>query len=250
MKFQRPGWKVQLGIGLVVLSAFFYFVHYLIFGDARHVFDYLLIDIAFVPIEVLLVTMIIHELLNEREKRALLEKMNMVIGTFYNEVGTELLGRFAGFDVNPGQTSQDLIIKGNWREQDFVAAVQRVKGYDLKVDSQTGDLEDLRQFMIGKRDFLLRMLENPNLLEHDTFTDLLWAVFHLSDELAHRQSVYGLPEADYAHLSVDIKRAYALVICEWVQYMRHLKESYPYLFSLAVRTNPLDSEASPVLVGS
>lgn len=29
--------------------------------------------------------------------------------------------------------------------------------------------------------------------------------------------------------------------------MKHLKESYPYLFSLAVRTNPFDPAASPVV---
>jgi len=27
----------------------------------------------------------------------------------------------------------------------------------------------------------------------------------------------------------------------------HLKDHYPYLYSLAVRTNPLDEEASPIV---
>jgi hypothetical protein len=34
---------------------------------------------------------------------------------------------------------------------------------------------------------------------------------------------------------------------EWVVYMKYLKGSYPYLFSLAVRTNPLDRTATPVV---
>jgi hypothetical protein len=29
--------------------------------------------------------------------------------------------------------------------------------------------------------------------------------------------------------------------------MKHLKDNYPYLFSLAMRTNPFDHEASPVV---
>jgi len=33
----------------------------------------------------------------------------------------------------------------------------------------------------------------------------------------------------------------------WLIYVEHLKRNYPYLFSLAVRTNPFDSEASPVV---
>ena len=36
-----------------------------------------------------------------------------------------------------------------------------------------------------------------------------------------------------------------MLIIEWLAYMKHLKESYPYLFSLAVRTNPFDPAASP-----
>ena len=34
------------------------------------------------------------------------------------------------------------------------------------------------------------------------------------------------------------------LIAEWIAYMRHLKSDYPYLYSLAVRTNPFDPNAS------
>jgi hypothetical protein len=43
-----------------------------------------------------------------------------------------------------------------------------------------------------------------------------------------------------------MKRAYLLLISEWLAYLKHLKENYPYLFSLSVRTNPFDPNASPV----
>jgi hypothetical protein len=33
---------------------------------------------------------------------------------------------------------------------------------------------------------------------------------------------------------------------EWLAYMKHLKHAYPYLFSLAMRTNPFEAEASPI----
>ena len=84
----RFNWQIILGIFLIVVSIIFYTIHYLIFRDAHHVFIFLLGDIAFVPIEVLLVTLILHRLLTSREKRALLNKLNMVIGTFFSEVGT------------------------------------------------------------------------------------------------------------------------------------------------------------------
>ena len=53
--------------------------------------------------------------------------------------------------------------------------------------------------------------------------------------------------ADYEHLENDIRRAYSLLIVEWIVYMRHLHNSYPYLFSLAVRTNPFDIKASVII---
>ena len=94
----------------------------------------------------------------------------------------------------------------------------------------------------------MRLLNNPNLLEHDSFTDLLWAVFHLTAELAHRKDLGSLPETDCEHIAGDIKRAYSSLAHEWLNYMKHLKNNYPYLFSLAIRTNPFDVNASPVVV--
>jgi hypothetical protein len=32
-----------------------------------------------------------------------------------------------------------------------------------------------------------------------------------------------------------------------LDYMKYMKENYPYLFSFAMRTNPFDREASPIV---
>ncbi|MGM0368686.1 MAG: hypothetical protein ACQEP2_09030, partial [Actinomycetota bacterium] len=91
------------------------------------------------------------------------------------------------------------------------------------------------------------LLENPNLLEHEKFTELLWAVFHLTEELEYREDLENLPESDYEHISGDISRVYLLLIAGWLDYIKHLKERYPYLFSLAARVNPFDKQASPIV---
>ena len=204
-------------------------------------------DIAFVPIEVLLVTVIIHRLLNEREKRAMLKKMNMVVGVFFSEVGITFLKLLSVFDPQSGKLGVKLVVASKWSEQEFTMVKKYVKDYDCKIDINRSDLEGLRDFLVGERRFLLALLQNPNLLEHESFTDLLWAVTHLTEELSHRKDLRTLPDADYEHLSGDIKRAYIMLITEWLGYMEHLKESYPYLFSLAVRTNPFDPAVSPVV---
>jgi len=85
------------------------------------------------------------------------------------------------------------------------------------------------------------------LLENESFTELLYAVFHLAEELAYRDDLRKSPVTDKTHLAGDIKRAYVLLVHQWLDYMAHLKTHYPYLFSLAMRTNPFDQQASPIV---
>jgi hypothetical protein len=240
-------WRVLLGCSLMALSAFFYLIHYAIFRDAHHIFLYLIGDIAFVFVQVLMVTLIIDQLLSVREKRSLLNKLNMVIGAFFSEVGTQLLKSFSNFASHEDQIKKDLFENNDWSNKTFSNINKHLKGYDYRVESQKGDLEGLKNFLLEKRDFLLGLLENPNLLEHESFTELLWAVFHLTEELAFRPGLKQLPETDYGHLSEDIKRAYVLLISEWLAYMKHLRDNYPYLFSLAARMNPFNPHASPIV---
>ncbi len=224
-----------------------YLIHYAIFRDSHHIILYLIGDIAFLPVQVLLVTLIIDQLLSSREKRAMLKKLNMVIGSFFSEVGTQLLKSFSTFALHEDQIRNDLVKNNDWSNKAFSNIHKYLKSYDYHVDSQKGNLESLKIFLLEKRGFLLVLLENPNLLEHESFTELLWAVFHLTEELAFRTDLKRLPNTDHQHLSADIKRAYALLISEWLAYMRHLKTNYPYLFSLAARMNPFDPEASPLV---
>jgi hypothetical protein len=240
-------WYFFLTIALVALSAFFYLIQIAIFHKTEDTFFYMLQDIAFVPVQVLLVTLFLNQLLTMREKRALLKKMNMLIGTFYIEVGTDLMKQLYRFGSDLSPVREKMLVAGRWTEKDFTNSRTAVKNAHYGIDSRTGDLRELKTFLSEKRTFLLTLLANPNLLEHDAFTDLLWAVFHLVEELAVRESFQGLPKADYDHLSGDIKRAYSQLLLEWLDYMKHLKNDYPYLFSLAVRMNPMDLNANPVV---
>jgi hypothetical protein len=115
------------------------------------------------------------------------------------------------------------------------------------IDIQKAELETLRNKLNEQTDCMLRLLENPNILEQESFTDLLQAVFHLREELASRGDLSRLPDSDKGHLKGDILRAYRLLVLEWINYMKYLKTHYPYLFSLAVRTNPFNPDASPVV---
>jgi hypothetical protein len=244
---KRLDWKFFLGLGLVISSALVYLVHYFVFRDSHHIFIYLIGDVAFVFIEVLMVTLIIHRLLGQRETDAMLEKLNMVIGTFFSEVGTSLLVYLSDFDPKLNEIRKNLIITADWNDADFLKVSKHLRRYKYGIDIHKIDLQRLRTDLMERRDFMVRLLENPVLLEHESFTNLLRAVFHLVEELTSRETLTDLPETDLQHLAGDIKRAYILLVREWLDYMKYLKNNYPYLFSLAMRTNPFDQEASPVV---
>jgi hypothetical protein len=240
---KRTTWSVTIGVALLALSAGLYALQIALFQRPNDTGFYLLQDLAFLPFQVLLATFIVDRLLTRREKQTLLNKMNMVIGAFYAEVGTELLKRLLAFDTKAGVSGPGLVIQGDWTPRRFADAIEVARKHASSIECRCENLEELQRFLLARRDFLLRLLENPNLLEHDTFTDSLWAVFHLTDELAHRTDLRALPDTDVQHLAGDIDRAYKCIVAEWLAYMRNLKRDYPYLFSLALRTNPFDPAA-------
>jgi hypothetical protein len=202
-------------------------------------------DIGFVFIEVLLVTLIIHEILDHRAKKAKMYKLNMIIGVFFSEVGTELIRMISDLNHNVEEMRDNLASCGEWIDRKSSNMYKACINHDYKIKIENESIESLRDFLSGKRGFMVNLLQNPNLLEHDTFSDLLWAVFHMTDELEHRKDINNLGKADREHIVKDMERAYVILIAEWLAYMKHLKDSYPYLFSLAVRTNPFDRQASP-----
>ncbi len=186
-------------------------------------------------------------MLARREFRSRMEKLNMIIGVFFSEVGTVLMSRFARYDPAFDAIRPGLLVSALWTDKDFEQAGVDSQKHDYSVDMNRVDLASLKSFLGDKRDCLIRLLENPVLLEHQSFTDLLRSVFHLMEELAYRDDLSSLPQADKDHLGGDIKRAYHLVVGEWLVYMKYLKTSYPYLFSLAIRVNPFNPEASAVI---
>jgi hypothetical protein len=247
---KRLGWNFKIAILLILSASILYMIQYFIFLQPKTELFYFGIDLAFLPIEVLLVVLVIETAISQREKSALLEKLNMVIGVFFSEVGTDLLSEISKFDSKSKKISNILIINANWADLDFIRAKSDIidRKYNLEIYGNDQDslefLTSTKSFLKGKRRFLLALLENPNLLEHETFTELLRAVFHLAEEFEKRKDMYHLPNADYNHLKLDTERAYNLLIYEYIEYMEHLMNNYPYLFSLAMRTNPFDPEAT------
>lgn len=231
---------------LIGISLGFYLIQLFVFNSPRDTAFYLLQDLAFLPLQVVIVTLVLNKLISAREKQERLKKMNMAINAFFGEAGTDMLLSMNLFVTNPGTIKTLLDFNGKWNEKDFQKSELLVAGYDFQINSRNGDILQLKNLLIDKRTFLMSMLENSNLLEHDTFTEMLWSVFHIMDELVARLEFSNLPDADLDHLSLDIKRAYKSLLVEWIHYIKHLKTDYPYLFSMAVRKNPFDDNRSVI----
>lgn len=239
--------QLEMVAALVAAAVLLYGLRWWLFPDpALHneMWRFLVGDIAFLFLQVLLVTLFLDGLLRAREREAMLQKLNMVIGAFYSEVGTRLMGAIASYDAGFDTIRENVVIKHGWSEQDYERAKKALREYDYHVTADVCDLYEMKAMLASEKSFLLGLLSNQNLLEHESFTELLWAVTHLAEELEARASLENLPTTDSKHIAGDINRAYVLLVSQWLDYMRHLQTQYPYLFSLAVRMNPLDPDAN------
>ena len=244
---KRYRWVLSVAAILLACSVLAYAFHYLAFRDVHHILIYLVGDIAFLPIEVFLVVIVIERLLARRERASVLEKLNMLVGLFFSELGVKLLGQLTDAIENKEEIRPRLGVDAEWSARDFERARAFVAGFDYRADAGQLNLPALRDTLADQRDLLTNLLANPNLLEHERFTGLLWAVFHLMAELSARQSLDDLPESDLAHIAGDVVRAYSRLTTEWLRYCEHLQARYPYILSIVVRTHPLQQQPDPVV---
>ncbi len=233
---------------LVLIWAGLDVVNHLLFHRHADVYFYTLLDLAFLPLEVALLYFVVDKLLGKREKQSRRHKLNMVIGTFFSACGRPLLKQLTCMVVNHEEVSARLGEDTAWEEGQMRETIRWVQGAKFKLQADPARLAPLRKLLAGERDLMIRLLENPALLEHEQFTDLLWAVSHLEEELAARESLEDLPASDLEHLAGDCERAYGRLLTQWLEYMIHLKRFYPYLFSFAARTNPLCEAGSVEVV--
>lgn len=239
--------KKMMLMVLVSVSAVLYSMDYVLLGSAKELTIWFLGNLAFLPVYVIIVTLLIESVLKERERQSIMRKLNMVIRVFFSEVGNRLLRELSAYVVACDDLKRHLLVNGTWKEHEFSATLEYLRKNEFKIESGGCEKIGLKMFLVEKRGFLVSLLENQNLLEHEEFTDLLWAVFHLVEELEARDSFENMPQSDVDHINGDIKRVFGHLSREWVMYMQHLKHDYPYLFSLAVRLNPMIDSPDPAV---
>ena len=186
-------------------------------------------------------------LLERRQEHRRIERLNMLISLFFTEMGTHFLNLLVSLDPGVDNFRSEVSIDSGWDDDKFIRLTTQLKNYSFRIEPRFTDLESLRLYLSQNGALLVRLLENPTLTERESFTELLRATLHFRDELILRGNLSDSPKADIEHMANDARRVYGALTSEWVEYMRYLKKNYPYLFSLALRTNPFSKNRSPVL---
>ncbi len=185
--------------------------------------------------------------LGRREKRLRAEKLDMLVGLFFSQVGSTLVRRLIRADAGASALRENCDVSLRWTKENFKKAENILKNYHYDIDMAAIDLPAMSALLAANSEFLVRLLEHPNILEHETFTSLLQAVFHLKEELAHRPKLDALPDCDREHLRLDLRRIYSQILLQWLHYLDHIKDNYPYFFSFQCRVTPfLASEDATV----
>ena len=230
---------LMIGIGLIGLSLVLHYVHYLIFQDLHHTLIFLFADIAFIPMEVFFTTLVIDKLLEKREKEHLRDKLSMLIGVFFSELGTDILNTFVYADDNTEIIAKEALVTKEWNKNEFKNLEKLVDEYEYDIDIKKVDLIALEKKLNAQKDLVINLITNPMLIEHEEFSDMLMSILHLREELSSRCS-HELEEYEIKHLAKDINVAYKYLTFEWIQYMKQLKANYTQLFLKALITNPFD----------
>lgn len=240
---QTGSWKIALAIFLAFLAAALYYLRWVFFSTASfhsEMLRFFLGDFAFLFLQVLVVTVFLETYLKRREERAKRQKLNMIIGAFFSETGFELFGDIAHTDAASEMLRISASPQPDWTHKDFEQARAAMSTHVPQIEPTTEQLAEINALLKERKKSLLALLTNQALLDHESFTDLLWSISHLTDELAARHAFDSLPEKDILHLSVDIERTYGILGITWLDYLEHLQDRYPYLYSLAIRNNPLN----------
>ena len=226
---KKSNYYVLVSVILIVISCMMFFIHYLVFGQAVNTAYYSLMNLCFIPINSLVVTIILEKIIDNRAKEERMNKLNMLVGIFFTEVGCKLM---------------HLIINADKAAKNSIASFDSLDKveYDLlkheyEIDIKELDLEALKTILMDNSNLLINLISNENLLQHEIFTDLLMSVVNLRDELDFIENNKN-SEIDINHLKNDIIRVYKNITIQWVHYLEYLNKFYPFLYNNAIRVNP------------
>ncbi|UPA29265.1 hypothetical protein L0P85_11690 [Terrisporobacter glycolicus] len=210
---------IVVSLVLVGLSAIMFLIHYLVFGQAVNTAYYSLMNLCFIPVNSLVVTLILERLIDYKAKQERMEKLSMLIGLFFTEVGYKLMRLI----IKADKGGKNSITSFNNLDE----VKNQVEKHNYTIDMKDIDLDEIKDVLLENSNLLVNLISNENITEHEIFTDLLMSVIHLRDEIIFYKNDKN-NQLDISHLEKDILRVYKNIAMQWVDYLKYLNKSYPF----------------------
>ena len=131
--FLNKVWTVS---ALFAISLALYAIDLIIFGNLREISASFLGNLAFLPIYIIVVTLLFERVLRERERQSVMKKLNMVIGVFFSEFGNRLLKELSEHVVGREELKNRLSMTGSWKKQDFDAALEYLRRSNQRISTR------------------------------------------------------------------------------------------------------------------
>ena len=152
MRLRR--WQVEIAAVLIVAALVVYALRWILFSSENlheEMLRYLVDDVAFLFIQVLLVSILVDGLMQRRQRETMLDKLNMIVGAFFTECGTDVLGCLARLDGDLEAVREDFLARQSWKTRDYELAKQAFQAHKPVIELSTDDLVSLRERLDRRR---------------------------------------------------------------------------------------------------
>ncbi len=228
----------QLILLLLCASALLYAIHYLIFRDLHHLAIFGLHELAFVPLEVILVTLGLDQLVEKTHREEARSKVSIIETLYFNESGGTMLRYLTSFDPDAARLRELLQVTEDWRSSDFRQAIRQLKSYPFLLDLDRIDFFGLHYHLSQRHEYYRSMLENPALTQSEAFTEMIMKIYLLWEELDGRTNLYQLPEKDRNYLAELLHEIYRELTEYWLDNVYNHSIHNRFRLHRAIESNP------------
>lgn len=228
----------QLILLLLCASALLYAIHYLIFRDLHHLAIFGLHELAFVPLEVILVTLGLDQLVEKTHREEARSKVSIIETLYFNESGGTMLRYLTSFDPDAARLRELLQVTEDWHSSDFRQAIRQLKSYPFLLDLDRIDFFGLHYHLSQRHEYYRSMLENPALTQSEAFTEMIMKIYLLWEELDGRTNLYQLPEKDRSYLAELLHEIYRELTEYWLDNVYNHSIHNRFRLHRAIESNP------------
>ena len=213
---------------LSIISGCIYGLQVLLFHDLRNTEFYILQDLAFIPISIAITTVVVGNIVARRSREEAAEKAGMLRTMFFSDIGRVLMKKIDAISEPsiPACFGNGMSVQ---KQQEIIRSTV------VTVHTDRDTYEFIRTFLNEKKQDLITLSGNNNLMDQDDFTQLLGGLFQLLDEFSLRGSYEELGESDISHMNDDFARVLILLGTNLAASAEFQQKHFPDFYQKAIR---------------